>query len=170
MIHTMMLMRILDAHHILHILHHTYYRSIARRISAYRAHILLRNVVANAAIAYLLAQTHYRLSKVHCHLLVLTQQVKHQAQCRLAPNARQLRKLAHRTLKQRRCKLLFHILSDSIKIFPTANLAIIHLSHKHTADTRQHQRHIFEKITILYTNLPQNYLPFKLINYKFALQ
>lgn len=98
-VQAMMLMGILDTHHVLDVLHHTDGARVTRRVAADGAHLGLADVVAHLAIAYLATQPDDSLAKGDCFPLVLLQQVQHEAQGRLAPDARQLGELTDRRLQ-----------------------------------------------------------------------
>ena len=100
MIQAIVLMGVLDAHHVLDVLDNADGARVARRIAADGAHLGLADVVAHAAVAYLAAQPDDGLTKVDRLLLLLLEQVQHKPQGRLAPDSRQLGKLADRRLQQ----------------------------------------------------------------------
>ena len=100
MIQTVVLARILDTHHVLDILDDTDGGSVTRGIAADGAHLGLADVVAHPAIADFATQLDDGLAKRHRLLLVLLEQVQHETQGRLAPDAGQLGKLTDRRLQQ----------------------------------------------------------------------
>ena len=100
MVQPAVLMGVLDAHHVLDVLDHADGARVTRWIAADGAHLGLADVVTHLAIAYLAAHLDDRLAKVDRLLLVLLQQVQHEAERRLAPDARQLGKLTDRSLQQ----------------------------------------------------------------------
>ena len=96
----LVLMGVLDAHHVLDILDDADGGGVARRVAADGTYLCLADVVAHAAVADLTAQLDNRLTEVDGFLLVLLEQVQHKAERRLAPDARQLGKLADRRFQQ----------------------------------------------------------------------
>ena len=95
-VQAMVLVGILDAHHVLDILDDADGARVTRRVAADGAHLGLADVVAHLAIAYLAAHLDDRLAKVNRLLLVLLEQMQYQAQGRFAPDARQLGELTDR--------------------------------------------------------------------------
>ena len=96
MVKTIVLMGVLDAHHILDVLDHADGRSIAWGVAADGTHLGLADVVAHLAIANLAPQLDDGFAKVDRLFLVLFQQVQDEAERRFTPDSRQLGKLADR--------------------------------------------------------------------------
>ena len=92
----MVLVSVLDAHHILDVLNHADGAGIARRIAADGTHLGLADVVAHRAVAYLSPQLDDGLTKVDGLLLIALEQIQHEPERRFAPDAGQLGKLADR--------------------------------------------------------------------------
>ena len=100
MVQPVVLMGVLDAHHVLDVLDHADGACVTRRVAADGAHFGLADIVAHLAIAYLAPQLDDGLAKRYGLLLVLLEQMQHQAKRCLASDARQLGKLADRCLQQ----------------------------------------------------------------------
>ena len=96
----LVLVGVLDAHHVLDILDDADGGGVARGVAADGTDLGLADVVAHAAVADLTAQPDNRLTEVDGFLLVQLEQVQHKAERRLAPDARQLGKLADRRFQQ----------------------------------------------------------------------
>ena len=96
MVKSVVLMGILDNHHVLDILDNADGARVTRRVTADGAHLGLADVVTHLAVAYLAAQLDNRLTKGDRFPLVLLQQVQHEPQGRLTPDARQLGELTDR--------------------------------------------------------------------------
>ena len=96
----LVLVGVLDTHHVLDILDNTDGRGVARGVAADGTDLGLADVVAHAAVADFTAQLDNRLTEIDGFLLVLLEQVQHKAERRLAPDARQLGKLADRRFQQ----------------------------------------------------------------------
>ena len=109
MIQAVVLMRVFDAHHIFHILHHTDGGGITQMVGADGANLGFADVVAHFAVLNFLPELDDGFAKLACVLLVLLQQMLHKAQRRFATDAREFGKFAHSIFQQRRCKFLFHI-------------------------------------------------------------
>ena len=99
-IEAMVLVGILDAHHVLHVLNDADGRGIAGRVTANGAHLGLADVVAHTAVPYLAAQPDNCLAEVDRLLLVLFEQMQYQSERRLTPDAWQLGELADRQFQQ----------------------------------------------------------------------
>ena len=108
MVQPVVLVGVLDAHHVLDVLDNTDGACVTRRVAADGAHLGLADVVTHLAVAYLAAHLDDGLAKGDSLLLVLLQQMQHEAERCLAPDARQLGKLTHRRLQQSGSKFLFH--------------------------------------------------------------
>ena len=98
-VQAMVLVGVLDAHHVLDVLDDADGARVTRRVAADGTHLGLADVVAHLAIAYLAAHLDDRLAKVDRLLLVLLQQVQHESQGCLAADARQLGELTDRRLQ-----------------------------------------------------------------------
>ena len=96
MVESVELLRILDSHHVLDILHHTDDRAVAARVATNGAGFAVADVVAHVAIADLLYQAPDGIGKLRHVVRILPQQVQHQSQGRLAPYAWQLGELLYR--------------------------------------------------------------------------
>ena len=100
MIEAVVLVGVLDAHHILDILDNADGRGIARRVAADGTDLGLADVVAHLAVTDLTPQPDDGLTETDRLLLVLLEQVQHEAERCLAPDARQLGELADRRFQQ----------------------------------------------------------------------
>ena len=90
MVESMILLRVLDSHDVLDVLHHADRRHVAAKVGAYRTGVAIANVVADATVLDLLLQSSHGISKLRNAVSILPQQVQHEPQGRLAPDARQL--------------------------------------------------------------------------------
>jgi hypothetical protein len=60
-IYTAILPRILDRHKVGNLLHDAYRRVVAAHVCTYRTEVVIREVVATAAVAYIVAKMRYAL-------------------------------------------------------------------------------------------------------------
>ena len=100
MIETSKLLGVLHRHHVLNILDHTDRRSIAVRVAADGTRLAVADIVAHATTLHLMLHLLNGLRQLLDVLRVLTQQVQHQSQGRLASHTRQLGKLLYRPFQQ----------------------------------------------------------------------
>ena len=99
-VQAMVLVGVLDAHHVLDVLDDADGRGVTRGVAADGAHLGLADVVAHLAVTDLAPQPDDGLAKVDGLLLVLLEQMQHEAQGGLSPDARQLGELADRRFQQ----------------------------------------------------------------------
>ena len=101
MIEATKLRRILDRHHVLHVLHHADRRAVARRIGADVAEVRVADVVARPAILHVATQGLKRRAESLGVLRLAAEQVKRKPQRRLPTYAGQRRQLVDGVLKER---------------------------------------------------------------------
>ena len=89
MIDTRILSCAFDTHHIIYILDNAHCRVIALQRRTDRTHLGFRDIMTNATITNITAQTDYRFSKRHALVLRTAQQMKRKSQGGLTANARQ---------------------------------------------------------------------------------
>lgn len=108
MVEASVLHGIFNGHDVLHILHHTDYGVIARRITANVAAITIADVVAHLAVVHATAhvQKAFR-QRLHCAFL-FTQQVQGKPKGCLTSDARQAMDFSHRLLKVLGREVCFH--------------------------------------------------------------
>ena len=94
MVEAVVLVGVLDAHHVLDVLDDADGRGVTRGVAADGAHLGLADVVAHLAVTDLAPQPDDGLAKVDGLLLVLFEQMQHQPQGGLSPDAGQLGELA----------------------------------------------------------------------------
>jgi riboflavin synthase len=80
-------LRILYGHHVLNVFHHADDARIATRIATDGTRLVVTDIVAHATMPNLLLHAGNGFRKPYHVLVVLPQQVQHQSQGRLAPDA-----------------------------------------------------------------------------------
>ena len=100
MVESVILLGILDGHHVLNVFHHTDRCLVATGITTDGAHVAVADVVADAAVFHLLLHAGYGVGKLLHVVCILTKQVQHQSQGRLAAYAWQFAELLYSLLQQ----------------------------------------------------------------------
>ena len=100
MIYTMILARVLNAHHITDTLHHADCLVITRLVGTYRADFIVRNHSACAAVFYIVAQMVNGSCEMMYVLGRLLQQMKRQTECAAPPYSRERAYCVYSLLKK----------------------------------------------------------------------
>ena len=108
MIQAVVLLRVFYSEHILYVFHHTDQSLIAVGIGTYRADVGIADVVAHGTMFHVVAQIRKRSGERVSLTRLLTQQMQHQTERRLATHPWQLGKFRYCLFKQSRGILLVY--------------------------------------------------------------
>ena len=86
MVDTIILLRVLNSHHILYILHHTYRGTVAVTVGTDRTDISVADVVADTTMTDISTHMCNGIGKGFDIVLWLSQKMQHEAERRLAPH------------------------------------------------------------------------------------
>ena len=95
MVESMILLRILNGHHVLNVLYYAHCRSVASRVAADGTSLLVTDVMADVTVHHLMLHSAQRLCQLVYIRRLLTQQVQHQSESCFTAYAWQFRELAY---------------------------------------------------------------------------